>query len=156
MRSFKAAAVMLFAAAPAFSLPPSTIATLDGGHFSVTEHPGKWLLISYWATWCVPCIAEMPVLSTVAKDRPNVLVIGLTNEAITADALRAFLIKHPVSYTMAIVDRTTTPRGFSGSLLGIQMRPLTYLIRPDGRLAKRFLGEVRIAQIEAIIDAPVR
>lgn len=149
--------VLALTATAAKPVPPvAPITTIDGRSFSLADHAGKWVLINYWATWCVPCIAEMPMLSTLATERPQLVVIGLTTEATSPEALRSFFAKRPVSYPIAIVDKTTVPRKFSGSWMGMQARPLTYLIRPDGSLAKRFLGELTAAKVAAIIDAPVR
>lgn len=151
-----ALACLAVAPASAANDPSPPIIAIDGRPFALSDHAGQWVLINYWATWCVPCIAEMPILSAIARERPKLVVIGLTTEAISADALRAFLAKRPVSYRIAIVDKVTAPRKFSGSWMGMQARPLTYLIRPDGTLAKRFVGEVTAAKLNAVLDAPPR
>lgn len=125
-----------------------------GEAIKLSDYAGRWIILNYWATWCAPCIAEMPILSELAKSRPHIVVIGMTTETITPDALTAFLQKHPVAYRIVVADKSTTPHRYSGKWLGMQARPLTYVIRPDGTLAKRFTGGVTKATLDAVLDAP--
>jgi cytochrome c biogenesis protein CcmG/thiol:disulfide interchange protein DsbE len=48
--------------------PPATLTTLDGQHLSTTELRGQVVIVTFWATWCVPCRDELPLLSTYARE----------------------------------------------------------------------------------------
>ena len=126
---------------------PLAMKTLDGGHFDIAAHRGRWVVVNYWATWCGPCLEEMPELSALDAMREHVQVIGLAYEEIEPDELREFLGKHPVVYPIAVVDVTDPPAAFEVP----RGLPMTYLVDPEGRLAKQFLGPVTARQIEEAI-----
>ena len=128
-------------------VPTLQVTALDGKAFDLAEQRGKWVVINYWATWCGPCIKEMPELSALDAMREHIQVIGLTYEDIPADYLRAFLARRPVVYPIAIVGVTNPPAAFEAP----RGLPLTYLIAPDGKLAKQFMGPVNAKIIEAAI-----
>lgn len=139
-------------AAPAKPAAPSDtpelkIATVDGKAYDLSAHRGKWVVVNFWATWCKPCLKEMPELSALDAMREHVEVLGLAYEEIEPADMRAFLTKHPVSYPIAIVDTFDPPAAFE-TPRGL---PMTYLIGPDGKVADKFLGPVTAHDIEAAI-----
>ena len=129
--------------------PALRVQTLDGATYDLAAHRGKWVVVNYWATWCRPCLEEMPELSALDAMREHVEVVGLAYEEIEPEALRAFLEKRPVVYPVAIVDVYDPPADFPAP----RGLPVTYLIDPDGKLAKQFLGPVTAAEIDAAIAA---
>ena len=82
--------------------PTLRVDTLDGPLFDLAEQRGKWVIVNYWATWCSPCLKEMPDLRAFAQSRDDVALIGLAYEDISAEEMRAFLIEHPAGYPIAI------------------------------------------------------
>lgn len=129
--------------------PSLRVETLDGKPWDLAGHRGRWVVVNFWATWCGPCLKEMPDLSALDAMREHVEVIGLAYEDITPAALRAFLQAHPVVYPVAIVDVYAPPADFA-TPRGL---PTTYLLSPDGRVAKHFLGPVTAADIDTAIAA---
>jgi thiol-disulfide isomerase/thioredoxin len=138
-------------AAPAnVEFPTLKVTTIDGKAWDLAAQRGKWVVVNYWATWCGPCLKEMPDLSALDAMREHVEVIGLDYEDIEPDALKAFLKQHPVVYPIAIVDVYDPPKDFEAP----RGLPNTFLIAPDGKLAKHFLGPVTATDIdEAIANA---
>lgn len=129
--------------------PRLRVQTIDGGTFDLAERRGQWVVVNFWATWCSPCLKEMPELSALDAMREHIDVIGLAYEETTPDAMRAFLAERPVVYPVALVDVYDPPADFE-TPRGL---PVTYLIAPDGHVAKRFTGPVTAPQLEAEIAA---
>ena len=141
-------------------LPPDTVKerpgleveTFSGAHWSLAERRGKWVVVNFWATWCNPCLAEIPELDAFDKRRQDVEVIGLAYEEIERPDMEAFLREHPFAYPIALVDvykglpDFPIPKGL----------PMTYVIAPDGRVAKQFLGPVSMPELEKMVGAPAR
>lgn len=131
------------------AMPKLAVDTINGKPYDLAAHRGKWVVVNYWATWCAPCRKEMPELSALDAMRENVEVIGLAYEDITPDDMTSFLEKHPVVYPIAILDTMAPPADFASP----QGLPMTYLIAPDGTVAKRFLGPITAKEIEDTIAA---
>jgi thiol-disulfide isomerase/thioredoxin len=129
------------------TMPTLQIAALDGGQYDLAAHRGKWVVVNFWATWCKPCVKEMPELSALDAMREHIEVVGLAYDDTAPDDLRAFLKKHPVVYPIAIVDTYDPPKAFE-TPRGL---PMTYLIAPDGRMVKKFMGPVTAKEIEGEI-----
>lgn len=127
--------------------PTLEVATIDGKTFDLASRRGQWVVVNFWATWCGPCLKEMPELSALDAMREHVEVIGLDYEDIEPGALKAFMQKHPVVYPIAIVDVYDPPRDFEAP----RGLPTTYLVAPDGKVAKHFLGPVTAKDIDEAI-----
>jgi thiol-disulfide isomerase/thioredoxin len=132
--------------------PTLALRTFDGAGWTLAERRGKWVVVNFWATWCTPCLKEIPELDAFDRARGDVEVIGLAYEEIERADLEAFLKEHRFSYPVALVDVYAglpdfpIPRGL----------PMTYVIAPDGKVAKEFLGPVDMAVLEQIVGAPAR
>ncbi len=150
------APVAVLAAALAFATPAQAampaqptlhVATLDGKTFDLAAQRGKWVIVNYWATWCVPCIKEMPDISRFVTAHNNVTAIGLAYEDSDLADIKAFLAKHPVAYPIAQVSLDQPPKDFDEP----RGLPTTYLIDPDGKVAKHIVGPVTEASLEGLI-----
>jgi thiol-disulfide isomerase/thioredoxin len=139
------------AAPPATPVPAATaarpslrVATLDGKTFDLAEQRGKWAIVNFWATWCSPCLKEMPELSALDAMREHIVVVGLAYEENTPEAMQAFMKDHPVVYPIALVDVYDPPKDFE-TPRGL---PMTYVIAPDGTIARKYTGPVTARMIE--------
>lgn len=136
------------AAAEAPTHPALVVETLDNGTFDLQAKRGGWVVVNFWATWCKPCLKEIPDFTAFDAARDDVSVIGLAYEEIEPDAMREFLKQHPAGYPIALLDVYNPPADFA-TPRGL---PMTYLIAPDGSVAERFLGPVTSQDLAAAID----
>lgn len=145
------AACLLAATVPAQAAMPAQptlkVTTLEGKPFDLAAQRGHWVIVNFWATWCVPCIKEMPDISRFVAGHANVRAIGLAYEDSDKADIQAFLAKHPVSYPIAQVGLDDAPKDFDEP----RGLPTTYLIAPDGHVAKRFVGPVTSQSLGAAI-----
>jgi thiol-disulfide isomerase/thioredoxin len=154
--SFLSRPAAVLAVALAFAMPAQAampaqptlhVTTLDGKTFDLAAQRGKWVIVNYWATWCVPCIKEMPDISRFVAAHKNVVAIGLAYEDSEPADIKAFLAKHPVAYPIAQVSLDQPPKDFDEP----RGLPTTYLIGPDGKVAKHIVGPVTEASLEGLI-----
>ena len=143
----RGAALVLLAALVATGADASppvelVVATADGASLHLSDYRGRWLLVNLWATWCSSCAAEMPALSRLAGRQQRLAIVGLTDERLTPDALRTFRAAHPVDYPVAVVDGAKLPADLAPTAFGIGMRPISYLVDPDGTVVERYVGRV--------------
>lgn len=137
------------AEAPNPTHPTLVVETLDHGRFDLAEKRGQWVVVNFWATWCAPCLKEIPDLNALDARRADLAVIGLAYEEITPEAMRTFYAeKVRPEYPIAIVDVYKPPADFE-TPRGL---PFTVLVAPDGVVVHQFLGPVTGVEIEAKIN----
>ena len=105
---------------------------------SLQQLRGKGVLLNFWATWCEPCIKELPLLERIHARYGGLhfVVVGVTDED-PADVER-FLARRPIDYPI-LIDRSGRLRAHFGA----EALPFTAWIGPDGRVAGRELGVLR-------------
>jgi thiol-disulfide isomerase/thioredoxin len=117
-----------------------------GGRLALSEFRGQPLVLNFWATWCPPCVREMPALDRFARDfrGRGWRVVGLAADQ--ERAVRDFLAQSPVSYDIGLA-------GFAGIELSRQLGnlsgglPFTVVYGRDGRVKTRHIGETRYDQL---------
>ena len=127
--------------------PALHITTLDGKPYDLAAERGHWVIVNFWATWCVPCIKEMPDISRYVATHKDVRAIGLAYEDSEPADIKAFLAKHPVVYPVAQVTLDKPVKDFDEP----RGLPTTYLIAPDGTVATHFIGPIDAAKLDAAI-----
>ena len=137
------------APAPSPEYPTLTIKTFTGETFDLAKHREQWVVVNFWATWCGPCLKEIPDFNAFAKKRSDVQFIGLAYEEIERADMDAFLKQHPIDYPFAILDVYNPPKDFE-TPRGL---PMTVVIAPGGKVAKTFLGPVDSNALLEVIGA---
>ncbi len=126
-------------------VPDFVLPRMNGSVQSLAKLRGRPVLINHWATWCPPCIEEMPVLNRIARDYGprGLVVLGLAADE-NVDTVRRFLAEHPVDFEV-LLDAS----GAVGTKYGLTGYPETFLVDRDGRLTMKVIGP-----IPAIGDRP--
>jgi thiol-disulfide isomerase/thioredoxin len=140
----------LFTAITAFAEPVDfTLNDVDGKPRSLSEFRGKWVIVNYWATWCPPCLDEIPDLVEFHekhKDK-DAVVLGINFEEADREQLLEFVDQHFMTYPVLSMDPVpVTPLG---PVLGL---PTTYIISPQGERVARQEGPITGAAIEAYLE----
>ena len=114
---------------PAFELP-----LLNGSRFALDQAKGQVVVINFWASWCVPCLAEMPVLDRFARSNRDVVMIGAScdeRRSIAKVKAMAAKLAYPVGMlAMGGINSFGTPREI----------PQTIVIGRDGQVVAHFGG----------------
>jgi cytochrome c biogenesis protein CcmG, thiol:disulfide interchange protein DsbE len=135
--------------APLREAPDFTHADLEGNQFRLSSYRGKLVLLNFWATWCAPCLAEIPKF--VAWQRKygaaGLQIVGVSMDDTATPVKRAYE-KHHLNYPVVMGDAHLGER--FGGVLGL---PLSYLIDPQGRIVARYQGELNLKQLEAQIKS---
>ena len=134
-----------------------TFAQPDGRPLVLASLRGRPLLVNFWATWCAPCIREMPMLDRFYRDRQasGWSVVGLAVDG--AEAVRAYLAKLPMSFPIGLAGMAGVD--LSGKLGNTQGGlPFTVVFDRSGRAAGRHVGALDTARLERwardLADAP--
>lgn len=111
--------------------PDLMLVDLAGRPHRLSEYRGRRVLMNFWASWCGPCLDEMPALDRTAREHPDIVVLGIAMDE--AARTRAFLQAHPVSYPVwlgTLAQPSTSLRlGDTGEVL-----PYSVLLSTDGRV----------------------
>lgn len=135
------AAAAILSAAPS-DRPTLSLADLEGQTRDIASHAGRIVVLNFWATWCLPCREEMPLLDDLQKRYAGhgVVFIGAsTDEADTRDNIQPFLEEHGITFRIGTgaTAQDMERFGFSRAL------PATAIIDRDGRVAFRLLGPLK-------------
>ncbi len=125
-----------------------TLRQLGGGEVSISDFRGKWVVVNYWATWCAPCVKEMPELSALHEAHEDIVVLGLAFEDVDDADFNEFLEDVPVSFPILKVDVYEPPEPFGAP----KVLPTTIILDHEGRSVKAFLGPVTGEDILEFIE----
>ena len=113
------------------------IVDTQGHHHRLADYKGRWVVVNFWATWCVPCVQEIPELTAFASAHPDIVVIGVALDAAEPEVVKRFAAKHGLGYPLVIGDDAVERQ------LGSQVAlPVTRIYDPEGRVAYDRVGRV--------------
>ena len=133
---------------PAWSVDMPLVA-VDGSQHNLSQYRGKWVVVNYWATWCPPCIEEMPELQSFHDDHADTdaVVIGINAELISQGQLETFLDDYFITYPIY-----RSKPGESSELGLMPGLPTTFLVTPEGKVVARQVGPVTRDMLEQFIE----
>ena len=115
-------------------LAPDFSITDNGKTLRLSQFRGQVVLLNFWATWCPPCIEEMPSLLALHQQMPQVIILAVSVDT-DVDAYNSFLQENHVDL-LDIRD----PSQNSNHLYGTVQFPETYVIDKSGHLRRKFIG----------------
>ncbi len=119
-----------------FAAPDFTLPRLDGEMLSLHELRGQVVILNFWATWCAPCRAEMPVLDRVYRDRreDGVVVLGV-NHMETAAQVQRYLASLSLSFPILLDEQGEVGRAYR-----VRALPTTYFVDREGVIRDMVIG----------------
>ncbi|MBT7787576.1 MAG: redoxin domain-containing protein [Calditrichaeota bacterium] len=124
--------------APEFSLKD-----MDGNQVKLSDYKGKVVILDFWATWCPPCVKEIPHFNDLAKKygKDGLVVLGVSVDRGGIDAVKKFKKKTSIDYTVVFSDASTQSN--YQALLPKDMRggiPYTFVIDRTGKVSDYYVG----------------
>jgi len=130
--------------------PSVSLNLLSGGNLNLVSLKGKVVLVDFWATWCVPCLSEIPMFNELKKEyQPRgaeVIAISLDEEGATK--VKPFLKAHPMDYTQVIGEQSTA----AAFNVSPDTLPVTLVIDKQGRIRFRHVGITKKDVLETEIS----
>jgi thiol-disulfide isomerase/thioredoxin len=126
---------------------------LNGDSYRLDDYRGKWVVVNYWATWCPPCLEEVPDLVNLydgRKDR-DLMVFGVVFEYNNLGEVEKFADDMLMSYPIVLGNERIVSEIGSAAVL-----PTTYIYNPQGRLVKIRRGLITRQYIEELIAGSAR
>ena len=130
---------------PPTALPAARFTTLDGAPRTLADYAGKPVVLNLWATWCIPCVAELPELDRLAAS--GVVVLAVSADRGGAATVRPFAASHHLDHLTVLLD----PGNAAVGALGVAGFPTTLLIGADGRLRGTMEGPAAWGQAGAAL-----
>jgi thiol-disulfide isomerase/thioredoxin len=124
-----------------------TLVDSNGKTHTLAQYKGKWVLVNFWATWCPPCLEEIPDLNALHEEKKNNLVVlGIAMDYTDPKTVLQFADQMMVSYPIILGDQKTAAQ--IGALSGL---PTTYLYNPQGKMVAYNVGALTRKAVESYI-----
>lgn len=130
--------------APGTPAPETRGQTLDGGAFVLAAWKGQPVVVNIWATWCGPCVHELPEFADVARRHGDVRFVGLAVDSRPADVER-MVARFAIPYPVVPIDGATQAAWKADAV------PSTYLLDKDGKVVWSVLGGISGRDLEAAL-----
>jgi thiol:disulfide interchange protein len=123
--------------------------TLNGSPFDTAALSGKVVVVDFWATWCVPCVGEIPGFNKIHREYgpKGVAVLGVSMDEEGAARVQPFLKQHPMEYSVALGPMALFEQ------FRLDELPVTVIFDRSGKLVKRFDGFTNEQELEAAVRA---
>jgi len=127
-----------------------TLKDTQGHVHHLIDYRGKWVLVNFWATWCAPCLEELPDLAALqnAHKGADLIVIGIAMEYPSAQVVLDFLKTHPLPYPIVLGDYKIAKQ-----IGTVQVLPTSYLFDQTGKLVSSQSGSVTRDSVEKFISS---
>ncbi len=135
-----AAALLGTASAAGFDLTDT-----QGTRHRLADYKGRWVVLNFWATWCVPCIQEIPEIAAFQRDNREVVVLGIAVDAQDVKKTQQFAAKVGHEYPLVIATEQVEKQLGSQHAL-----PTTRIYDPNGKVVYDQVGRVNRKTLESV------
>ncbi len=109
---------------------------------------GHWTVVNYWAEWCKPCIKEIPELNRLAREHPELRVLGVNFDGTTGEELARQVADLGIAFPLLAVD----PAAQLGTERPVVL-PTTLIVNPNGQLVATLVGPQTLESLLAAVEA---
>ena len=122
---------------PSLIAPDVTLKKLGGGNIDLKAYRGQWVLINFWATWCPPCIEEMPSLELFYRkyQKENMTVLAVSIDKGSPDKVADFVKSYGLTFQIF-----HDPAAEAASKFNVSSLPATFVLNPEGEIVSHALG----------------
>jgi len=117
-------------------LPETGLTDLAGAPQALSQFRGRWLVVNFWATWCMPCREEMPSLDRLQAAMPDLAVVAVATGPNPQPAVDRFLAEAQIGRLAVWRD----PDQALAHGLGVMGLPVTMIVNPEGAVVARLIG----------------
>lgn len=129
--------------------------SVDGKKVRLADFKGKVVLVNFWATWCPPCLNEIPDLIKLQTQyaEQGLMVVGVNfMEQPDKKRLEQFIDEQGINYPIVFSDSKTL-QGLSRNLGGVFALPVTKLLNREGKMVASHIGELNYAEMQAMVES---
>lgn len=133
--------------------PDFALSDIEGKMHKLSDYKGKKILLTFWATWCPPCLAEVPSLVNLRNDagEDELAILAVSDESLST--VKDFVKRAGINYTVLIdKGKMRPPYGFQRAYRSVGV-PCSFFIDPEGKIKLATAGSLSLSEIISILRA---